>query len=106
MKNVRIRSFSAPYFPVFGLNRAIYEVDHRVQSEYRKTRISKNSVFGLFSRIAYYLMEIIFGHLLNVLFTLNLHLATTLKVSVFGVIMVSIFPHSNLLRGDTEYSSV
>ena len=51
-------------------------------------------------------MEIIFGHLLNVLFTLNLHLATTLKVSVFGVIMVSIFPHSNLLRGDTEYSSV
>ena len=27
MKSARIRSFSAPYFPAFGLNTEIYEVD-------------------------------------------------------------------------------
>ena len=27
---------SGHYFPVFGLNTEIYEVNHRIQSEYRK----------------------------------------------------------------------
>ena len=35
--------FSGPYFPVFGLNL-------RIQSEYKKIRTRKNSVFGHFSR--------------------------------------------------------
>ena len=39
--------FSGPYFPVFGLNTEIYL---RVQSEYKKIRTRKNSVFGHFSR--------------------------------------------------------
>ena len=41
---------SDPYFPVFGLNTKIYSADLRIQSEYRKIRTRKNSVFGLFSR--------------------------------------------------------
>ena len=39
-----------PYFPVFGLNTKIYSANLRIQSEYRKIRTRKNSVFGLFSR--------------------------------------------------------
>ena len=42
--------FSGPYFPVFGLNTEIYGVNLCIQSEYRKTRTRKNSVFGHFSR--------------------------------------------------------
>ena len=41
---------SDPYFPVFGLNTKIYSANLRIQSEYRKIRTRKNSVFGLFSR--------------------------------------------------------
>ena len=36
-------------FPVFGLNTEIYPVNLRIQSEYRKIRTGKNSVFGHFS---------------------------------------------------------
>ena len=42
--------FSGPYFPVFVLNMEIYGVNLRIQSEYRKIRTRKNSVFGHFSR--------------------------------------------------------
>ena len=41
---------SGPYFPVFGLNTEIYEVNLRIQSEYRNKRTRNNSVFGHFSR--------------------------------------------------------
>ena len=44
--------FSDPYFPVFGLNTEIYGVNLRIQSEYRKIRTRKNSVFGHISRSA------------------------------------------------------
>ena len=37
---------SGPYFLVFGLNTEIYEVNLRIQSEYRKKRTRSNSVFG------------------------------------------------------------
>ena len=40
--------FSGLYFLVFGLN--IYSVNLHIQSEYRKIRTRKNSVFGNFSR--------------------------------------------------------
>ena len=46
MPNYRV--FSAPYFPVFELNTEIYSVNLRIQSEYRKIRTRKNSVFGHF----------------------------------------------------------
>ena len=41
---------SGPFFPVFGLNMEISEVNLRIQSEYRKIRTRNNSVFGHFSR--------------------------------------------------------
>ena len=41
---------SGPYFPLFGLNTEIYEVNFRIQSEYRKIQTRNNSVFGHFSR--------------------------------------------------------
>ena len=41
----RIRSYSGPYFPAFGLNTEIYSVSLRVQSECgkRRTRITPNT---------------------------------------------------------------
>ena len=42
--------FSGPYFPAFGTNTEIYGVNLRIQSEYRKIRTRKNSVFGHCSR--------------------------------------------------------
>ena len=41
MKSVRIRSFSGPYFPAFGLNTDRYSVSLRIQSECRKMRSKK-----------------------------------------------------------------
>ena len=41
-------------FPVFGLNTEIYEVNLRIQLEYRKKRTRKISVFGHFSRSGTY----------------------------------------------------
>ena len=41
---------SGAYFPVFGLNSEIYPVNLGIQSEYRKMRTGKSSVFGHFSR--------------------------------------------------------
>ena len=43
-KSVQIRSFSGPYFPVFGLNMEIYGVQIRENTD------QKNSVFGQFLR--------------------------------------------------------
>ena len=46
MKSVRIRSYSSPYFPAFGLNMDRYPVSLRIQSECEKiwTRITPNTV--------------------------------------------------------------
>ena len=45
VKSVRIRSFSGPYFPVFGPNKERYSVSLRIQSERRKilTRKTPNT---------------------------------------------------------------
>ena len=45
MKSVRIRSYSGPHFPVFGLNTERYSVSLRIQSECGKmrTRITPNT---------------------------------------------------------------
>ena len=45
VKSVRIRSYSGPYFPAFGLNTERCEVFHRIQSKYGKirTRITSNT---------------------------------------------------------------
>ena len=41
VKNVRIRSFSGPYFPSFGLNTEIYSVNLRIQSNMGKIQARK-----------------------------------------------------------------
>ena len=41
VKSVRIRSFSGPYFPAFGLNTEIYSVSLRIQFECGKIRTRK-----------------------------------------------------------------
>ena len=41
VKIVRIRSFSGPYFPAFGLNTEKYGVPLRIQSKYGKIRVKK-----------------------------------------------------------------
>ena len=49
VKSVQIRSFSGPYFPVFGLITEVYGVNLCIQSEYGKIRSRKN-IFGHFLR--------------------------------------------------------
>ena len=44
---------SVPYFPVSRLNKEIYGVNLRIQSEYGKIRTRKNSMFWWFSRSDY-----------------------------------------------------
>ena len=41
MKSVRIRSFSSPHFPAFGLNLEGFEVSLRIQSDDGKIRTRK-----------------------------------------------------------------
>ena len=48
LKSVKIRSFSGPYFPVFGPDMEIYSVNLRIQSKCRKIQAKKYSVFGQF----------------------------------------------------------
>ena len=45
VKSVRIRSYSGPYFPTFGLNTEGYSLSLRIQSEHGKirTRITPNT---------------------------------------------------------------
>ena len=52
----KYRVISGWYFPVFGLNAEIYEVNLRIQSEYRKIRARNNSVFWHFSRSALFFL--------------------------------------------------
>ena len=49
VKSVQYGFVSDPYFLVFGLNTKIYGVNLRIQSERRKIRARKSSVFGHFS---------------------------------------------------------
>ena len=48
----KYRAFSDPYFPTYALNTERYSVSLHIQSECRKIRARKNSVFGHFSRSA------------------------------------------------------
>ena len=41
VKSVRIRSFSGPYFPAFGLSKKKYSISLRIQSECWKIRTRK-----------------------------------------------------------------
>ena len=41
MRSVRIRSFSGPYFPKFGLNTEFYFVNLRIQDECGRIRVRK-----------------------------------------------------------------
>ena len=45
VKSVRIRSYSGPYFPAFGLNKKRYSVSLRIQSKCGKirTRLTLNT---------------------------------------------------------------
>ena len=43
IKSVRIRSFSGPYFPAFGLNTKIYRLNLRIQSKCTKNRGRKTA---------------------------------------------------------------
>ena len=45
----KYRVFSGPHFPAFGLHAERYSVSLRIQSECRKIRTRKNSLFGHFS---------------------------------------------------------
>ena len=48
VKSVKIRSFSGPCFPVFGLNTKIYAINLRIQSEWRKKWTRKTPYLDTF----------------------------------------------------------
>ena len=50
VKSVRIRSFSGPYFPVFGLNTERYEVPLHIQSKAGKYGPEKLQIWTLFTK--------------------------------------------------------
>ena len=55
MKNVRIHSFTGPYFLVFGLNKEIYIVNICIQSEYGKCGSEKTLNLDLFQAVIIHL---------------------------------------------------
>ena len=52
VKTVRIRSFSAPHFPAFGLNMERYGVYLGIQSEYVKIRTRKTPNTDIFDGVS------------------------------------------------------
>ena len=50
LKSVRIRSYSGPHFPAFGLNTERYGVSLRIQSECWKIADQNNFEYGHFLR--------------------------------------------------------
>ena len=52
VKSIRIRSFSGPYFPVFGLNTRRYSVSLCIQSECRKIRAIKTPNTEIFHAVS------------------------------------------------------
>ena len=109
---------SGPYFPAFRLNTEIYFVNLRIQSQYRKIRTRSNSVFGHFSRSDFYKMRVRFltrvnqnyldKKILSIYETKSectiIEENTSWKVSIFGVILVRIFPRLDWIWRDTKYS--
>ena len=51
VKSVRIRSFSGPYFPAFGLNTERYGVSLHIQSECGKIRTRKTPITDTFHAV-------------------------------------------------------
>ena len=51
MKSVRIRSYSGPYFPAFGLNTEKYSVSLRIQSEWEKMRTRRTAYTDTFHAV-------------------------------------------------------
>ena len=51
-KSIRIRSFSGPYFPAFGLNTERYGVFLRIQSKWEKIRARKTPNTDTFDAVA------------------------------------------------------
>ena len=53
VKRARIRSFSGPYFPEFGLNMERYSASFRIQSDCGKIRIRKTPNTGTFYAVMF-----------------------------------------------------
>ena len=61
VKSVRVRGFSSPYFPVFGLNAKRFGVSLRIQSKYGKIRTKQTPNTDTFHVVyATGVMEILF----------------------------------------------
>ena len=65
VKSVRIRNFSGPYFPIFGLNTEIYGVSLRNQSECGKIRTRKTLNTDTFHAVSVYIYLVFFNFLVS-----------------------------------------
>ena len=71
VESVRIRSYSGPYFPAFGLNTERYSVSLRIQSECEKmrTRITPNTdtfYAAIVTQNAWYLDQVLTRNVIGV----------------------------------------
>ena len=92
--------FSAPYFPVFGLNTLLYSVNLRIHSEYKKIRTRKNSVFRHFSRSA-----LDTGHRLDICNTFNRQPARLLNM-LCTINFLSFIQNPEGIEGDSYLVSI
>ena len=86
VKSVRIRSFSGPHFPAFGLNTGKYGVSLRIQSECGKIRTRKSPNMDTFPAMVFMTLVNIYGQRL---FEKNVkgfqRVTLSAKISIKGV---------------------
>ena len=65
-KSARIRSFSGPYFPAFGLNTNLYPVYLPIQSKCVKMRTIKAPNMGTFHAVFLTALDLPFGLIIHI----------------------------------------
>ena len=60
VKSIRIRSFSGPYFPAFGLNAERYSVSLRIYSECGEIRTRKTPNTDTFNAVCSFPIDVLY----------------------------------------------
>ena len=80
LKVSKYRVVSGPYFSAFGVNTERYEVSLRIHSDCGKIRTRNNSVFGHFSRSAYYSMYQVLSVYAVILYYFNIFMVLSFNM--------------------------
>ena len=88
VKSVRVRSFSGPYFPAFGLNTERYSVSFRTQSECDKIRTRKTLNTDTFHAVsvARKILEVrlksVTSRIISVILLISVHGLTSVLIKI------------------------